>query len=188
MLWILWPKAQGPKTADFEVYEMPKQTSQAVNLTEKPKAAPKVDSRAVFGQSKKAITSDTPSKDAVEVKKGNTVAIAPDNKQLKDDDAESLPIPADEFLVNEMPSLLSDVRIPYPPEAKKAGIQGPVVMDLLIDQNGKVRDVKLISGPGYGLNEAATEAAKSFQFKPGKVEDRTVAVRIRYSYRFVLER
>jgi protein TonB len=98
-----------------------------------------------------------------------------------------LPSPADEFLVTSMPVLVSEVRIPYPEEAKKAGIEGPVVMDLLIDEQGKVRQVSLIKGPGFGLNDAALAAIKSFLFRPARIKDQSVAVKIRYTYRFVLE-
>ena len=87
-----------------------------------------------------------------------------------------------------MPKLKSEVRVPYPTEAKKKGIQGAVVMDLLIDQNGKVRQVNLIEGPGYGLNEAALDGMKNFLFEPAKIGNQNVAVRIRYSYRFVIEK
>lgn len=37
-------------------------------------------------------------------------------------------------------------------------------MDLLIDGKGKVREVKFVDGPGFGLNEAALEAVQRFQF------------------------
>lgn len=130
--------------------------------------------KTVFGVSSRSLKADA-SGSAPVVKTGNTLT-------------ESLPEPADEIEVTRMPQLLSEVRIPYPSEAKKNGIQGNVVMDLLIDSTGVVREVRLIEGPGYGLNEAATQALKQFRFNPAKIEDRGVAVRIRYSYRFVLER
>ena len=45
----------------------------------------------------------------------------------------------------------------------------------------------LIKGPGFGLNEAALEVAQKFEFVPGRVGDKSVAVKIRYTYRFILE-
>lgn len=143
--------------------------------------------KAVFGVSNRSLKSDV-SGSAPAVKTGNTLAQAPDQEKWKPEDGESLPEPADEIEVTRMPQLISEVRIAYPSEAKKNGIQGSVVMDLLIDSTGVVRDVRLIEGPGYGLNEAATQALRQFRFSPAKIEDRSVAVRIRYSYRFVLER
>jgi protein TonB len=57
----------------------------------------------------------------------------------------------------------------------------------LIDAEGRVRDAKLVSGPGHGLNEAALEAIKSFRFRPAEVDGRPVAVRIPFTYNFLLK-
>lgn len=178
------------KKIDFEVIQYPIQVaSPTVAIkppTEEIKPKPP-EKRAVFGVSRKAITATESSDNAAEVKQGNTVAKEQDDLTLDKDDADSLPIPADDFLISQMPKLKSEVRIPYPVEAKKAGIEGPVVMDLLIDDQGKVRQVELIKGPGFGLNEAALAALKSFEFTPARIADKNVAVKIRYTYRFVLE-
>ena len=147
--------------------------------------------RAVFGVSRPTSQSQAgrePSAADVSVKVGNTIAKAPDSDVLKPEDSLSLPIPADEYLVTEMPKLLNEYRIPYPPEAKAKGIQGAVVMELLIDFEGRVRDVKLLAGPGSGLDQAALQAVQEFRFAPAKIEDKAVSVKIRYAYRFVLEK
>jgi protein TonB len=83
---------------------------------------------------------------------------------------------------------LSEFRAPYPKEAKENNIEGAVVLDLIIDQNGKVRWAKLVSGPGYGLNEVALDSIYKFKFKPARIEAQNVAVKIRYAIRFVLEK
>lgn len=185
------PKSE-KKIVRFEVYENVKVVPKTLNL-EPPKAEPvkpvppPPESKKVFGVSRKALTTTATDSSTAEVKSGNTVAKEMDNLKLDPNDADSLPIPADEFLVTSMPVLVSEVRIPYPEEAKKAGIEGPVVMDLLIDEQGKVRQVSLIKGPGFGLNDAALAAIKNFQFRPARIKDQSVAVKIRYTYRFVLE-
>lgn len=188
---VFKPKSE-KKIVRFEVYENVKVVPKTLNL-EPPKAEPvkpvppPPDSKKVFGVSRKALTATTTDSSTAEVKAGNTVAKEMDNLKLDPNDADSLPIPADEFLVTSMPVLVSEVRIPYPEEAKKAGIEGPVVMDLLIDEQGKVRQVTVIKGPGFGLNDAALAAIKNFQFRPARIKDQSVAVKIRYTYRFVLE-
>ena len=154
---------------------------------DKPKDRPSETEHKVFGISRTSLVDETPG-EGTAVKAGNTVAKAPDAEHLNKDDSEQLPIPTDEYLVNSMPSLAQEVRIPYPPEAKQKGIEGPVIMDLLIDEAGRVRQASLISGPGAGLNEAALAAIRGFQFHPAKVSDKAVAVKIRYTYRFVLEK
>lgn len=170
---------------DFEVIQFPQTAAPTLSVDkpiEKPKEAEQ--KRKVFGVSRRAIEDES----GTAIKAGNTVATEPDNKVLQDDDADALPIPTDEYLVSSMPVLLSEVRLPYPAEAKAKGIEGPVVMDILIDGEGKVRDAKLVSGPGGGLNEAALNAIRNFRFKPAQASGQAVAVRIRYTYRFVLER
>ncbi|MDZ4081289.1 MAG: energy transducer TonB, partial [Bdellovibrionales bacterium] len=107
-----------------------------------------------------------------------------DNLKATNDDA--LPIPTDEFLVTQMPRIKKEVRAPYPDAARNARVEGPIVLDLLINADGMVVDVKLISGLGYGLDEAAINAIKLFEFEPARVQNQKVAVKIRYTYRFEL--
>jgi periplasmic protein TonB len=169
---------------DIEIYESPVPAQQPIELV-----APKVKQEEprrheVFGINPKAVVSDQ----GETVKAGNTVAKAPDQEQLKPGDSESLPIPSEDYLVTNMPTLISEVRIPYPQESKKKGIQGAVVMDLLIDVTGKVREATLVEGPNKELSAAALSAAKGFQFTAAMIQNKPVAVRIRYVYRFVLER
>lgn len=141
--------------------------------------------KKVFGISKDTLTSDSEGS-GVEIKAGNTVAKEIDQEKLDPNDDASLPIPSEEYLVTQMPKMKKEFRIPYPKEAKQKNIEGVVLMELLIDSTGKVRDVSLISGPGYGLNEAALLAIRQFEFSPAFIEKKAVAVKIRYGYRFVL--
>jgi protein TonB len=149
-----------------------------------PKAPPVPNSRAVFGLSKKSLSDENSN---VAVKAGNTIAKAEDKLTLRSGDAEALPIPADEYMVTSMPKMSREIRAPYPLDAKSKRIQGIVTLELLIDQEGKVRQVKVLQGPGFGLNEAAAYAAAQFLFDPARVGEKTVAVMIRYNYKFVLE-
>jgi periplasmic protein TonB len=117
---------------------------------------------------------------------GNTLSKASDSEVLKDSDADSLPSPVEEYLVSEMPSVLSEVRPQYPKEAREKQIEGSVVMDVLIDALGKVREVKIIEGLVV-FRSGAVEAMKKFRFKPAVIDGKPVAVRIRYSLKFELE-
>jgi len=173
-----------PVEVDIQILEAAKVAPMPVRVIE-PKVKPQQpQGREVFGISPKSVTSEQ----GEEVKAGNTVAKAPDQEVLKPGDPDALPVPSEEYLVTSMPELRSEVRVPYPPEARKRGVQGAVVMNLLIDDAGKVREVSLIQGPDAELNTAAMAAAKGFQFTPAMIQKKPVAVRIRYTYRFVLER
>jgi protein TonB len=124
-------------------------------------------------------------KSADSAKIGNTLSKAPDNLPPSD---EALPPAADDYEITSWPKLQNDVRIPYPREAKTKQIDGVVVMDLYVDERGAVRKANLVSGPGFGLNEAALSAAKQFKFSPALVGSEIVPVVIRYSYRFVIQK
>lgn len=89
--------------------------------------------------------------------------------------------------VTRLPKVKREVKALYPAEAKKAAIDGPVILEVLIDREGKVRHVIVISGPGHGLNESAIDALKQFEFQPAFKGEESVAVKIRYTYRFKLE-
>jgi periplasmic protein TonB len=89
--------------------------------------------------------------------------------------------------VSELPVLLDEVKAPYPPGARKEGIEGQVIFTMTIDDQGKVAEVKFISGPGHGLNEAALKAATQFRFKPATLHGLAVATSIRYVYSFEID-
>jgi periplasmic protein TonB len=173
-----------PAEVDIQILEAPKIAELPVRVIEPKVREKKPLGREVFGISPKSVTSEQ----GEEVKAGNTVAKAPDQEVLKPGDPDALPVPSEEYLVTSMPELKSEVRVPYPPEARKRGISGAVIMNLLIDTLGKVREVSLVEGPNAELNSAAIAAAKGFQFTPAMIRDKPVAVRIRYKYNFVLER
>jgi len=89
--------------------------------------------------------------------------------------------------VSELPVLLDEVKAPYPPAARKEGVEGQVILMMTIDDEGKVAEVKSISGPGHGLNEAAVRAARQFRWKPAKLNGLAVSTEIRYVYSFEID-
>lgn len=56
----------------------------------------------------------------------------------------------------------------YPPIARRMNVEGEVVLSLLVDENGRVLETRLIKGvrEGVGLNEAALEAARRARYEP----------------------
>ncbi len=54
----------------------------------------------------------------------------------------------------------------YTEAARKARIEGNVILQLTIDKNGNVIDVKVLRGLPMGLTEVAVEEAKKQKFKP----------------------
>lgn len=85
------------------------------------------------------------------------------------------------------PELMGEVKIPYPPEAQKSEIEGSVRLKVTLSAAGQVENVVVISGPGYGLNEAARDALRRFRFKPAMKGGEAVGYTFIYTYTFLLD-
>lgn len=66
----------------------------------------------------------------------------------------------------QAPVRLTEINPVYPEAARKARIEGNVILQLTIDKNGNVIDVKVLRGLPMGLTEVAIEEAKKQKFKP----------------------
>ena len=103
------------------------------------------------------------------------------------------PIPPNEICVefiayDEPPIPLRQIRPEYPEIAKKAGIEGTVVLQVFVDKKGRVKHTKILKGiPNTGLDEAAIKAVKAVRFKPAKQDGVAVGVWISIPFNFRLE-
>jgi TonB family protein len=76
----------------------------------------------------------------------------------------------------------------YTPEARAAATEGVVVLDLVVDELGRTRDIAVVEGLPHGLNESAIAAVRECRFVPGEKDGRPVPVRIRgFKVRFLLQ-
>ena len=81
------------------------------------------------------------------------------------------------------------VYLKYPREAVSNGIQGRVMVDFIIDEKGKVRDVKVLKGADPLLDEEAVRVIEaSPDWKPGKVGGKKVKCEMTVSVEFKLEK
>ena len=74
----------------------------------------------------------------------------------------------------------------YPELAKRAGIQGPVNVQILVDETGKVVSAQAVKGSAM-LTRAAEDAARRARFTPTKLGDQPVKVQGVITYNFVLQ-
>lgn len=75
----------------------------------------------------------------------------------------------------------------YTDEARAAGDEGTVVLDLVVDENGRARDIHVTDGLPHGLTEAAVKALQECRFTPGEKDGKAVPVKIRgFKIHFVL--
>lgn len=73
----------------------------------------------------------------------------------------------------------------YPPAAKQARIQGIVRFEILIDTDGSVRDLRVVSGHPM-LIQAATDAVRQWRYTPVRWNGELLEVLTTAEVRFVL--
>ena len=75
----------------------------------------------------------------------------------------------------------------YTEIARRARIQGLVIVQAIINKNGDVTNVKIIKGLTMGLSEAAVSAIKQWKFKPATLRGKPVDVYYNLTINFSLQ-
>lgn len=108
-------------------------------------------------------------------------------------EVEDLPPPPEEeepivpfYALSDKPVEIKRVNPKYPELAKKAGIEGTVVVKVLVTTKGDVEKVEVLKSHPL-LDESAIEAASQFKFKPGKQRDKFVKVWVSIPFNFKLK-
>lgn len=89
-----------------------------------------------------------------------------------------------------LPSVVTEVKPKYTPEAMQQKIQGSVWMLVVVLASGEVGDVRISKSldARYGLDQEAIKAAKQWKFKPGMREGKPVAVEVTLEMTFTLKK
>ncbi len=77
--------------------------------------------------------------------------------------------------------------IRYPDAARRAGIEGRVIIQFIVDENGQVRDPVVVRGIGGGCDEAAIAAIQAVEWTPGRQRGRPVRVQFQLPIMFRLQ-
>jgi TonB family protein len=72
------------------------------------------------------------------------------------------------------PVVLFQVEPEFSEEARKAKLQGVVMLYAEVDTNGRLRNIRVTRGLGLGLEEKAIEAVKQWRFRPGTRDGKPV--------------
>jgi TonB family protein len=88
---------------------------------------------------------------------------------------------------DELPVLLSIGAPVYPDLARAAGIEGTVLVRVLVTRTGKVQDAVAVEGPAP-LHASAVDAARTALFKPALQGDNPVEVWVMIPITFSLSR
>ncbi len=178
----------------------PKSNTQKVPPPDAPPKEPKT-AKPVFGVTADSVTDMG---GGVSVRLGNTLAVEMENKYTKPEKVAPLrpaptkqppssskpkksmkPVPV--YKLTKAPSFKKKIKPKYPEQARQAGVEGTVQLEVLIDEKGKVCKVRVLKPLGHGLDRAAISAVSKSVFHPGIVSGKAVPVKIKIPYKFVLD-
>jgi TonB family protein len=91
------------------------------------------------------------------------------------------PIPDDAPVVPA--KLLKAVSPVYPPDAMRGFITGDVRLKADVDENGKIRNMEVVSGPA-ALRPAAIEAMKQYEYAPATKGGKGIASQVKVTIKF----
>ena len=90
--------------------------------------------------------------------------------------------------VDQRPSIARRVSPEYPLKARRMGVEGNVMVQLIVDKNGQPQTCSVLSAAPEGYFEAAAlEAAARMRFIPGKIQGQPVNTMIVLPFTFRLQ-
>ncbi len=86
----------------------------------------------------------------------------------------------------EPPRLLREVKAEYTDEARRRGITGDVVLEIVVRRDGSVGEIKVLQGRGAGLEQRAIAAVRQWKFSPARRRGEPVDVLVEVAVEFTL--
>jgi TonB family protein len=86
----------------------------------------------------------------------------------------------------QLARLLKSVPPVYPPFARTSHVAGDVKLDALIDVNGNVMELKVVSGPPI-LRQPAMDAVRQWKYEPARLNGQPVVLHLDVTVRFRVE-
>lgn len=88
---------------------------------------------------------------------------------------------------SELPVLVTRVDPPYPEPARRLRAGGDVVLRAVVEANGTIGRIEVVTGAPFGMTEAAVDAVRRWTYRPARVNGQPVAVwkviRVRFALR-----
>lgn len=82
------------------------------------------------------------------------------------------------------PSIIREVKPDYPQDARRRGLEGDVVVEIIVRADGSVGQVRLLQGLGGGLDERAIAAVRQWRFDPARRRGTPVDVVVEIAVEF----
>ena len=90
--------------------------------------------------------------------------------------------------VDQRPSVVKNARVEYPRKARRLGLSGRVLVQLVVDTEGRPQSCKIRSAePAGHFEEAALSAARAMRFIPGKIRGHPVNTVVLIPFNFSLK-
>jgi protein TonB len=86
----------------------------------------------------------------------------------------------------EPPRLLHEVKAQYTEEARRRGLTGDVLLEIVVRRDGGVGDVRVLQGLGAGLDERAISAVRQWRFDAARRKGVPVDVLVEVAVEFTL--
>ena len=84
------------------------------------------------------------------------------------------------------PELLREVKPDYTDDARRRGVEGDVVLEIVVRHDGTVGSVRVVERLGAGLDERAVAAVRQWRFKPATLRGTPVDVEVEVAVEFKL--
>jgi TonB family protein len=115
--------------------------------------------------------------------------------QQRSDDREAIDAPSISAEDTAFPSITSETRWEiasllqreYPPLLRDAGVEGTVVLDFVVDEQGVPRNIQVAKATHQAFGDAAVRVMEQARFSPARVGTRAVARRLQLPIAFKLE-
>jgi len=174
------------KPAPKPVKQVKKVTKPRIRAPEPPPELPpekiiKFD-RAMIPAGKESTPQDQSSPPATMLTEAEGNRTAP-----KDTGEKPSPPPTLEPLREAVPLYKQNPPPEYPRLARRRGYQGKVLLEVLVNREGKVEDLRVLQSSGFPvLDRAATASVRRWGFEPGRKGDDAVVMWVKVPVRFQL--
>ena len=87
-----------------------------------------------------------------------------------------------------LPRLIKDRKPHYTPEAVRAGVQGAIDLEAVVEADGRVSEVRVVRSldTKYGMDQEAIDTVKQWRFAPGKKDGIAVPVLVEVRMSFTI--